>query len=62
MRRFIPRYFEKDISTGVPSLTPEGRKAIQQELAESSLYSLESYDEQARKSEGVTIAEEIVGS
>jgi len=42
---FIPSYFEKDISTGIPSLTPKGRKAIGEELAESSPYRLEDHQE-----------------
>ncbi|KAI6037614.1 hypothetical protein EDC04DRAFT_2129882 [Pisolithus marmoratus] len=33
---FIPHYFEKDISSGVPVLTAEGRKALEEELQESS--------------------------
>ena len=36
MRRFTPQYFEKDISTGVPKLTPEGLKVIEEELQEES--------------------------
>jgi hypothetical protein len=48
--RFIPLYFEKDISSGVPTLTPEGRKAVEDELRESSPYCLEAYDEPAGKS------------
>lgn len=39
--RFIPVYFEKDIDGGVPRLTAEGRKAVEEELAESSQYPLE---------------------
>ncbi|KAF8840063.1 hypothetical protein BDN67DRAFT_690098 [Paxillus ammoniavirescens] len=31
---FIPRYFEKDISSGAPILTAEGRKAVEEELRE----------------------------
>ncbi|KAJ3755961.1 hypothetical protein EV360DRAFT_48797 [Lentinula raphanica] len=31
---FVPRYFEEDISSGVPTLTEEGRKAIEEELQE----------------------------
>ena len=40
--RFIPVYFEKDIDGGIPRLTAEGRKAIGEELAESSPYPLET--------------------
>ncbi|THU96230.1 hypothetical protein K435DRAFT_858722 [Dendrothele bispora CBS 962.96] len=31
---FIPKYFEKDISTGIPTLTEEGRKAVEEEVKE----------------------------
>lgn len=34
-QEFIPHYFEKDISSGVPVLTAEGRKALEEELRES---------------------------
>ena len=30
--RFIPAYFEKDIDSGIPKLTTEGRKALEDEL------------------------------
>jgi len=39
---FIPVYFEKDIDAGIPRLTVEGRKAVEEELAESSPYLLET--------------------
>ncbi|TFK49294.1 hypothetical protein OE88DRAFT_1809617 [Heliocybe sulcata] len=39
---FVPKYFEKDIETGVPVLTAEGRKQIEQEFQEPSVYPLES--------------------
>lgn len=32
--RFIPKYFEKNIDSGIPALTAEGRKAVQDELNE----------------------------
>ncbi|EGN92497.1 hypothetical protein SERLA73DRAFT_190976 [Serpula lacrymans var. lacrymans S7.3] len=38
--QFIPRYFENDISSGVPILTEEGLKAIAEELAEESVLCL----------------------
>ncbi|TBU31406.1 hypothetical protein BD311DRAFT_786485 [Dichomitus squalens] len=38
---FVPRYFENDISTGIPKLTEEGRKALEEELAEKPEYQLE---------------------
>ncbi|KAG1741546.1 uncharacterized protein EDB91DRAFT_1131081 [Suillus paluster] len=34
--QFIPQYFEKDISSGIPILTATGRKAVEEELNESS--------------------------
>jgi hypothetical protein len=34
--RFIPQYFERDISSGVPILTAAGRKAVEEELNECS--------------------------
>lgn len=30
--RFIPVFFEKDIDSGIPRLTAEGRKALEDEL------------------------------
>ena len=30
--RFIPVYFEKNIDSGIPTLTPAGQKAIEEEL------------------------------
>ncbi|KAJ3776424.1 hypothetical protein FB446DRAFT_721358 [Lentinula raphanica] len=38
---FVPRYFEEDISSGVPTLTEEGRKAIEEELQEKDDEDLE---------------------
>jgi len=38
---FIPRYFEKDISKGFTTLTPEGWKAVKEELEEESAYCVE---------------------
>ncbi|OBZ77732.1 Isoleucine--tRNA ligase [Grifola frondosa] len=40
--QFTPRYFERDIDSGIPTLTPEGRKALEEELAEETIYPLES--------------------
>jgi hypothetical protein len=34
--RFVPRYFEQDIVDGYAVLTPEGRKAVEEELEEVS--------------------------
>lgn len=42
--RFVPRYFEKNIDSGVPVLTLEGREAVEEELAESSQYCLEDHE------------------
>jgi oxysterol-binding protein-related protein 9/10/11 len=30
--RFVPRYFEKDIQSGVPTLTQAGKGALEEEL------------------------------
>jgi len=38
---FVPRYFEKDIDPGFPTLTAEGRKAVSEELKEESPYCIE---------------------
>ncbi|KAK0449686.1 uncharacterized protein EV420DRAFT_1647021 [Desarmillaria tabescens] len=35
---YVPRYFDKDIDSGVPVLTAEGWKALQEELQEPSQY------------------------
>lgn len=32
MGRFVPKYFEKDIQSGVPTLTQAGRDALEEEL------------------------------
>lgn len=40
-RSFVPKYFEQDISTGMPTLTEEGRKALEEELSEKSEHTLE---------------------
>lgn len=32
--RFIPKYFEKDIESGMPRLTEAGRRAVEEELKE----------------------------
>jgi hypothetical protein len=34
--RFVPRYFENDISKGYAKLTEEGWKAVQEELEEET--------------------------
>ncbi|KAF5340300.1 hypothetical protein D9611_007865 [Ephemerocybe angulata] len=38
---FVPAYFEKGLDRGYSELTEEGRKAVEQELAEPSPFSLE---------------------
>lgn len=35
--RFIPKYFEKDIESGMPRLTEAGRRAVEEELKEDLL-------------------------
>ena len=37
----MPRYFEKDIESGVPRLTLDGEKAIEEELKEDPSYTPE---------------------
>ncbi|KAI0371275.1 hypothetical protein BV20DRAFT_1017287 [Pilatotrama ljubarskyi] len=39
--KFVPRYFDPDISSGIPALTEEGRKAIEEELKEAAEHKLE---------------------
>lgn len=34
LHSFLPSYFEKDIDSGIPKLTAEGRQAVDEELAE----------------------------
>jgi hypothetical protein len=38
---FIPRYFKKDYDSGIPELTAEGWKAVEEELKEVSPYCIE---------------------
>ena len=40
--RFIPTYFQKDIDDGIPQLTAEGRKAVEEALTEGSQYPMEA--------------------
>ncbi|TFK72794.1 hypothetical protein BDN72DRAFT_791897 [Pluteus cervinus] len=42
---FVPQYFEKDISSGIPTLTPEGLKAIEEELAEEVSFCIEGSED-----------------
>ena len=44
--RFVPRYFEKDIQSGVPTLTQAGREALEAEIK------YENEDEDARRDNG----------
>ncbi|OSD08767.1 hypothetical protein PYCCODRAFT_1448910 [Trametes coccinea BRFM310] len=39
--KFIPRYFDPDISSGAPKLTEEGQKALEEELKEPADHKLE---------------------
>ncbi|CAL1708602.1 unnamed protein product [Somion occarium] len=39
---FVPKYFEPDLDSGIPTLTEEGRKALEEELKEEGPYPLES--------------------
>jgi len=43
---FIPKYFEKDWISGVPTLTAEGRKAVDEELNETWSPCIEGSDEE----------------
>jgi len=38
---FIPRYFERDITSGIPTLTAEGWKAVEEELSEDLPFCVE---------------------
>jgi len=40
---FIPKYFDSDIDSGTPTLTPEGRKALEDELKEEGPHPLEPF-------------------
>jgi hypothetical protein len=40
-RRFKPKFFDPEISSGIPILTTEGRKMIEEELKEPAPYTLE---------------------
>ncbi|CCM01209.1 uncharacterized protein FIBRA_03257 [Fibroporia radiculosa] len=42
--QFVPKYFESDYETGIPILTAEGQKALEEELKEDIIYPLESID------------------
>jgi len=39
--RFVPRYFEKDISKGYAVLTAEGQAAVEEELQEDTSFRIE---------------------
>jgi hypothetical protein len=39
--RFVPRFFEKDMSRGYSELTPEGRAAVEEELKEGTSFCIE---------------------
>ncbi len=41
--RFVPKYFESDIDSGMPTLTAEGWKAIEEELGEDGPHALEGF-------------------
>ncbi|KAK7684905.1 hypothetical protein QCA50_011738 [Cerrena zonata] len=46
-QKFIPKYFDSDIDSGIPILTEEGRKALEEELKEEGPYPLEPTPEGA---------------
>ena len=41
--RFVPKYFENDIDSGMPILTAEGQKALEEELGEDGPHALEEF-------------------
>lgn len=41
--RFVPKYFENDIDSGIPILTAEGQKALEEELREDGPHALEEF-------------------
>lgn len=43
--RFVPKYFESDIESGIPKLTEAGRRALEEEMQEDSLHALEPIPE-----------------
>lgn len=47
---FVPKYFEKDIESGIPVLTAEGRKQIEHELQEPASYPVEGKTEKQEAS------------
>lgn len=38
--RFVPRYFDKDISRGIPTLTADGWAAVEEEMKETSSHAI----------------------
>ncbi|OCH91257.1 hypothetical protein OBBRIDRAFT_887067 [Obba rivulosa] len=42
---FVPKYFESDISSGIPTLTAAGQQALEEELKEETEYPLEGASE-----------------
>ncbi|TFK91645.1 hypothetical protein K466DRAFT_582628 [Polyporus arcularius HHB13444] len=55
---FVPKYFEPDISTGIPMLTEEGCKAIEEELAETADHRLED-SAPTPQPQGADLAEDV---
>lgn len=43
--RFIPRYFDSNFDSGIPTLTDEGYKALHEEMKEEAGHTLEDVPE-----------------
>ncbi|KAI0075964.1 hypothetical protein K474DRAFT_1663609 [Panus rudis PR-1116 ss-1] len=44
-QKFVPKYFEDDLESGIPTLTEAGRKALEEEIKEQGPYPLEPITE-----------------
>lgn len=41
--RFVPKYFESEYDEGIPTITVEGRKALEHELSDEAEHPLEPF-------------------
>lgn len=41
--RFVPKYFESEYDDGIPTITAEGRKALEHELSDEAEHQLEPF-------------------
>ena len=39
--RYVPKYFNWDVESGMPTLTEEGKKALEEEAKETTAHPLE---------------------